>query len=248
MLLIGGYTDKGQRRNRNEDAYAIVAGEAACIVADGVGGNHAGEIASQTAVAIASEFMSVNRLSEKEQEQLPAFFDECLAKANEDVIEIAAEFPENKGMATTMVICHVRDDKAFFANVGDSRGYLCRDSELIQITEDHSYVNALRQLGVLTEEQAKAHESGNVITRAIGAESVVEADHFQVSVQKGDTLLLCTDGLYGEVSKEEIIFILETEDNPEEMCRRLIDAANKHGGRDNITAVAIRYMGGPDHE
>jgi protein phosphatase len=151
-------------------------------------------------------------------------------------------------MATTLVLCHVREDKAYFANVGDSRAYLYADGQLLQITEDHSYVNALIRMGVLTEEEARHHKRGHVITKAIGAELTVEGDQYDVEIREGDILLLCTDGLYGELSKEEIIAILQDDQDMQVLTERLVDRANQLGGRDNNTAITVKVQGGNQNE
>ena len=175
-------------------------------------------------------------------------FDTCMARANDAVVKAGREQPENRGMATTLVLCHVREDKAYFANVGDSRAYLYADGQLLQITEDHSYVNALIRMGVLTEEEARHHKRGHVITKAIGAELTVEGDQYDVEIREGDILLLCTDGLYGELSKEEMIEILQDDQDMQILTERLVDRANEHGGRDNITAITVKVQGGNQNE
>jgi protein phosphatase len=217
-------------------------------VADGVGGNNAGEIASRTAVETCRDFMSINHLAGVSERDIGDLFDACLARANDSVVEACRQQPENRGMATTLVLCHVREDKAYFANVGDSRAYLYADGQLLQITEDHSYVNALIRMGVLTEEEARHHKRGHVITKAIGAELTVEGDQYDVEIREGDILLLCTDGLYGELSKEEIIAILQDDQDMQVLTERLVDRANQLGGRDNITAITVKVQGGNQNE
>ena len=248
MLRVGYKSDKGRNRKLNEDACAVVAEERLFIVADGVGGNNAGEIASSTAVATCKEFMRINHLASVDESDIGDLFDTCLVRANDSVVKAGREQPENRGMATTLVLCHVREDKAYFANVGDSRAYLYADGQLLQITEDHSYVNALIRMGVLTEEEAKHHKRGHVITKAIGAELTVEGDQYDVEIREGDILLLCTDGLYGELSKEDMIEILQDDQDMQVLTERLVDRANEHGGRDNITAITVKVQGGNQNE
>ena len=248
MLRVGYKSDKGRNRELNEDACAVVAEARLFIVADGVGGNNAGEIASRTAVETCRDFMSINHLAGVSERDIGDLFDACLARANDSVVEAGRQQPENRGMATTLVLCHVREDKAYFANVGDSRAYLYADGQLLQITEDHSYVNALIRMGVLTEEEARHHKRGHVITKAIGAELTVEGDQYDVEIREGDILLLCTDGLYGELSKEEIIAILQDDQDMQVLTERLVDRANQLGGRDNITAITVKVQGGNQNE
>ena len=194
------------------------------------------------------DFMSINHLAGVSERDIGDLFDACLARANDSVVEAGRQQPENRGMATTLVLCHVREDKAYFANVGDSRAYLYADGQLLQITEDHSYVNALIRMGVLTEEEARHHKRGHVITKAIGAELTVEGDQYDVEIREGDILLLCTDGLYGELSKEEIIAILQDDQDMQVLTERLVDRANQLGGRDNITAITVKVQGGNQNE
>ncbi len=144
-------------------------------------------------------------------------------------------------MATTVVICCIRGNYAYICHVGDSRAYICRNRKLIQITEDHTYVNALVKAGVITEEEAMSHDERHKITRAVGAEEYVKADFKQVSIIKGDILLLCTDGLYGELSPDEIVDIISKEGSTMSLATsQLIEAANKSGGADNVTIVCLR--------
>ena len=192
--------------------------------------------------------MRINHLASVDESDIGDLFDTCLARANDSVVKAGREQPENRGMATTLVLCHVREDKAYFANVGDSRAYLYADGQLLQITEDHSYVNALIRMGVLTEEEAKHHKRGHVITKAIGAELTVEGDQYDVEIREGDILLLCTDGLYGELSKEDMIEILQDDQDMQVLTERLVDRANEHGGRDNITAITVKVQGGNQNE
>lgn len=248
MLKVGYQSDKGISRQRNEDAYAILAEERLFLVADGVGGNNAGEIASRTAVEIVGEFLSINRLSQATEEDMCDLLDESLVHANQGVLDIGKKHPENLGMATTMVICHVREDKAHFLNVGDSRAYIFANDQLLQITEDHSYVNALIHMGVLSEEEAKHHKRGHVITKAVGADEEIAGDQYEVEIRNGDVILLCTDGLYGELSSEDIAEVMREEEDMQILIDRLVEKANEHGGRDNITAVAIKIVGGSQHE
>ena len=150
-------------------------------------------------------------------------------------------------MATTLVICHVRGTKAYTVNVGDSRAYLKRGGQLYQLTEDHTYVQSLVRLGVITRDEAKVHTKGHYITRAMGAEENVEADYYQTELEEGDVIILCTDGLYNEVSEERINQMINTAAGMQDLAERMVDEANLSGGSDNITVICIKYEGGP-HE
>ena len=143
-------------------------------------------------------------------------------------------------MATTADIVYIKGGKAYIANVGDSRVYLYRNGELVQLTEDHTYVNTLLNAGIISQEQAAVDERKNVITKALGAEDTVEPDFFQLEIVKDDILILCTDGLYDEVDERSMKTILEKDISMSDVCAEMVDAANKNGGHDNITIISIK--------
>lgn len=143
-------------------------------------------------------------------------------------------------MATTAAIVYIKGGKAYIANVGDSRVYLYRNGELVQLTEDHTYVNTLLNAGIISQEQAAVDERKNVITKALGAEDTVEPDFFQLEIVKNDILILCTDGLYDEVDERSMKTILEKDISMSDVCAEMVDAANKNGGHDNITIISIK--------
>ena len=135
---------------------------------------------------------------------------------------------------------YIKGGKAYIANVGDSRVYLYRNGELVQLTEDHTYVNTLLNAGIISQEQAAVDERKNVITKALGAEDTVEPDFFQLEIVKDDILILCTDGLYDEVDERSMKTILEKDISMSDVCAEMVDAANKNGGHDNITIISIK--------
>ena len=153
---------------------------------------------------------------------------------------MANTYEENTGMATTAVIVYAAFGKVFITNVGDSRVYLYRGGQLVQLTEDHTYVNTLVKAGILSKEQAEVVERKNVITKALGAEPTVEPDFFQVEIMKDDIFLICTDGLYDEVENPEIIQVLSKNQSMSDVCSELINRANMNGGRDNITIISLK--------
>ena len=153
---------------------------------------------------------------------------------------MAVKYQENKGMATTLAAVYINEGKAYISNVGDSRVYLFRDDEFLQLTEDHTYVNTLVKAGILTEAQAAVDSRKNIITKALGADVTVEPDFFQVDVSCGDVLILCTDGLYDEVSEEELIGVIDSDVSMSILCNQLIEIANTNGGHDNITLISLR--------
>ena len=143
-------------------------------------------------------------------------------------------------MATTLVMAYIRNEEGYIANIGDSRAYLFRQGDLNRITIDHTYVNELISKGVITEEEAEHHKQKNVITKALGAEQNVAPDFYKISLAKGDILMLCSDGLYGEVDNGKIVEILSKGISMNDACSELVDEAIKAGGRDNITVVCIK--------
>ncbi len=242
MLQIGFKTHKGQVRSHNEDACFIIPEHNIYVVADGVGGNSGGEIASRTAVYEITQFVHTNPLTEQASAaQIKAYFTECLSKVNDEIYKKADRRNENSGMATTVVVCCIRNGYAYIAHVGDSRAYICRNGALTQITEDHTYVNALVKAGIITAEEAVSHEQRHMITRALGAEDTVSPDFKQVEIRENDIILLCTDGLFGEVEEPLITEILSSSRHTmSEMASLLVDEANKSGGADNITVICLR--------
>lgn len=241
MIQVGFKSDRGKKRKNNEDAFYVMVEESVFLVADGVGGNKAGEIASRTTVSQIVEYIRKHPLGEiSGASSFRNYFGKCLTSINRQLHSMAKKHIENVGMATTLVLVHIDENKAYVVNVGDSRAYLYRNGELTQITEDHSYVNTLIHQGLITKEDARTHLQKNVITRAIGGEEVIFPDFFEVPVEAGDLILLCTDGLHGEVDDEAIGLILEDDTTMSETCARLVEAANANGGNDNITVVCLK--------
>ena len=241
MVQIGFKCNRGVVRENNEDACFVIPSHDVYIVADGVGGNNSGEVASRTAVSEVAAFVNDHDLSErKSPEEIFGFFSEALQVANDKIYRTGAENPENRGMATTVVLAYIRDGKAYIANIGDSRAYLFRKGRLKKITKDHTYVNQLIEEGVITEDEAETHQQKNVITRALGAEHSVAPDFYKVGLSAGDILMLCSDGLYGEVEGPEMAKLLRGEGSMNDLCARLVEAAIEAGGRDNITVICVK--------
>lgn len=240
-MEVGFKTDKGLRRSNNEDACFVMKRDRVFIVADGVGGNNSGEIASRTCVNEIAKYVENNPVKEAETfEEVQAYFDRCLKEVNFKILEMSQKFEKNKGMATTVVIAYMRRGMLYIVNVGDSRAYILRDGALTQITEDHTYVNTLLKAGLISRTEAENHENKNMITRAVGADHTIEADYFRVPVQAGDIALICTDGLYGEVEEDELISRLSEDETMTHICSELVDDANRNGGSDNITMVVLK--------
>lgn len=241
MIEAGFASSKGMRRKLNEDACLVMPKEQIYVVCDGVGGSNCGEVASKTAVTCVADFARRNDFAGvSDESKLAVLFEECVSEINNAILEIAGESPVSRGMATTLVVCYVKDNKAYFVNIGDSRAYIKRGSSIFQVTEDHSYVNTLVKLGVITPEQAKGHERGNVITRALGAEENVRPDFYQTDLEDGDVMILCTDGLYNEVGEDDMCEMIKTHSDMKELADDFVTAANDAGGRDNITVICLK--------
>jgi PPM family protein phosphatase len=230
-------TDTGRQRRDNEDnAFARAP---LFVVADGMGGAQAGEVASRLAVEAFQREMPESGTPEHR-------LAECVRAANRTIYEMSRSEHERAGMGTTLTAAYLDDDDLAIAHVGDSRAYLFRDETLRRLTEDHSLVEELVRRGKLTEEQAAEHPQRSIITRALGPEPEVEVDTWTYPVQSGDVLLLCSDGLTSMISEEQITQILSSAPSLERAAQHLIAAANEAGGRDNITVIlfSLEEVGG----
>lgn len=232
MAETFAYTDVGQVRPTNEDSAAIMPPGVA-IVADGMGGYAAGEVASRLLVETVKQVL---------QATTPPWDEEVLRRAVEEantaILHEARKSHACEGMGTTATLVDYSDGAiAVWAHVGDSRLYLLRDGELRQITRDHSYVDDLVENGTITKEEARRHPKKNVLTRAVGVEAHVDVDAGRFALQKGDVLLLATDGLTNMIGDAEIARLIR--EHPNDPAYALGAAANDAGGRDNITAVVV---------
>lgn len=241
MAQVGFKTDKGKKRDRNEDSLFVMPREDIYIVADGVGGQNSGELASSMAVKSIAEYIKAKPLHDiKEEKTLRSYFLECMKNVNQKILKAAQLSAENAGMATTVVLLHLTDGNAYIVNVGDSRAYICRDGQISQITEDHTYVNELVKGGSITKAQAEMHPQKNMITRALGGEDKILPDFYRLETRKNDIIILCTDGLYGELSAEEICGMAAASNSMSALSRNLVQHANGHGGKDNITVICVK--------
>ena len=239
-MEVGFKTDRGLRRSNNEDACYVLKQDKVFIVADGVGGNNSGELASKTCVDEIAKFVECHDLHQfHTDDEIQAYFEKCIKDVNFKVLELSQRHEENWGMATTVVVAHLHKGQLYILNVGDSRAYILRDGVMTQITEDHTYVNSLVKAGLITAEEAEHHENRNMITRAVGADHRIEADFFVVTAALGDRLLICTDGLHGEVGLDEITEIMCKDETMTDICDELVKIANAKGGNDNITMVVV---------
>lgn len=243
-----GLTDVGRKRKHNEDNYALDVEEGLFIVADGMGGHAAGEVASKITVETIGEFISATR--QKEEATWPFKYNHqlhfnsnrlavAIEKANERVMAAVAAQPWLKGMGTTVVAGLLNEEILSLAHVGDSRAYLFRKGQLSLLTDDHSWVHEQVTAGILTEEEAKSHPLKNVVTRALGGGPSVAPDLQELTFSPGDCFLFCSDGLTTMLSDEEIRDYTAAERDPQTLCRQLVDMANEKGGVDNITVVVV---------
>lgn len=233
-----GLTDTGRVRAHNEDFFSCMdlPDGSLFVVADGMGGHDAGEVASRLAVEAVSREVR-DHAERKAPEEL---LEQAVRKANADVLREANGKGSNMG--TTLTLALVLRDSAYVANVGDSRTYWIENGSIKRITTDHSLVEKLVSLGKLGPEEARKHPKSNVLYRTIGSEGLLPVDTFRVPLRKGGSLLLCSDGLWGEVADETIHQIFMTEKDTKKICLRLIKAANASGGKDNITAVVVKII------
>ncbi len=242
MLSVGFKSDRGKLRNLNEDAVFVVPDHQFYIVADGVGGHNAGDLASRTAVECIADYVRSDPMDpEATMSGLKQYFKDCFSAANARVYEKALE-PGSYGMATTCVCCYIRKDQAYVVNVGDSRAYLIRDGRISQISVDHSRVQEMVDSGLITREEAELRPDRNMITRALGGEATVEPDFFNFTIYPGDTILLCSDGLSNELSGARIAALCSRYKTMHRLTKQLVDEANAAGGRDNISVICIRVQ------
>lgn len=237
-ITSAGRTDVGVIRSGNEDSYLMVPDRGIFVVADGMGGHAAGEVASDMAVHyVARELDSLRGLSD---EQVAERMRGAIRTANGAIFQRTLTEHDKRGMGTTVTVLTLYESRFLIGQVGDSRAYLLRDNKLSQLTKDHSYVQEQVDAGYLTPEQARTHPYSNVITRCVGANSDVMPDIYVGSVRPRDVFLLASDGLTGMLEDYQLAELLSPERMPEDEVDALIAEANRHGGLDNITAVIVR--------
>ena len=264
IVHVFGRTDVGRTREHNEDCFIVAdlttmnatlqpevrehrPGKRGSLfmVADGMGGAAAGEIASQMATEVVLGEMD-NRWRHA-ADASPDTFARALKAATETanarINRYASEHPENRGMGTTATIAGILGDTLYLAQVGDSRGYMIRGGQALQITKDQSLMQKLIEAGELTAEEAEVSERRNIILQALGPEPIVKVDLTSQKVRRGDTLILCSDGMSGQMRAPDIARIVTETPDLVATCRQLIDLANENGGPDNITVIAVRFEG-----
>lgn len=231
-------TDVGRQRNMNQD-YVYSTGKPVgnlpnlYIVADGMGGHKAGDLASKFSVTTFIEYVS-----RSDSIKPIAIISDAIQHTNTELLNLAATSPDYSGMGTTFVVATIYGNSAYIANVGDSRLYVM-DHELHQITRDHSLVEEMVQSGTIDRSEARNHEQKNVITRAIGGMENVMADFFEVELEENSCILMCSDGLTNMVTDAEIERVLSAKEDIMIKCNTLVELANKNGGKDNISVIII---------
>ncbi len=234
--MLGILSDIGNVRKINEDyvGHFINREIGFYIVADGMGGHNAGEVASKLAV----ESIIDNIKSLKDYENIEEILIESILKANEKVYKLAKENSKLKGMGTTVTACLVKNQNMVVANVGDSSCYKLKKNGVFKITKDHSYVQQLIDKGTITKEEANTHPNKNVITRALGTFDSVKVDTFSVNLNDVYKVLLCTDGLTNYVNENEMYDIIMNNKTDNKLaCNQLVDLSNLKGGKDNISVI-----------
>ncbi|HET8625645.1 MAG TPA: Stp1/IreP family PP2C-type Ser/Thr phosphatase [Gemmatimonadales bacterium] len=263
-VSVFGKTDLGRTRDHNEDTFLVAdlsSGQASLqpevrdhaigprgslfMVADGMGGAAAGELASQMAVDLVYRHLSSVWAVDPDnsQERFAFRMREALEKANQQIHDYAKQHAEVRGMGTTATVAGVYGTGLWLAQIGDSRGYLARDGEVIQLTKDQSLMQRLVDAGELTEEEAEQSERRNIILQALGPDPKVKVDLTYQPLRRGDTLVICSDGLSSQVRRDEIGDLLQDHTELAAACTALIDLANGRGGPDNITVVIARFDG-----
>ncbi|MEI8392093.1 MAG: Stp1/IreP family PP2C-type Ser/Thr phosphatase [Actinomycetes bacterium] len=235
---FGATTHVGQVRTGNEDSYIAIDG--LYFVADGMGGHRAGEVASDIAVRTLAEIY----LSQSSPLTSPGLVSDAISTANTAIYMEAMHDPNKNGMGTTLtglVVTNPLENKIVVANVGDSRTYLWRHNELHQVTKDHSHVQTLVDRGVISRAEARVHFQRNIVLRAMGIDSWVLADVEGRIVEDSDRYILCSDGLVDEADDAEIEIEIRASVSAQDLSDRLVDLANRNGGRDNITVVVVDF-------
>ena len=237
--LAYGATDAGRQRNYNEDCYLLVPEMGIYIVADGMGGHNAGDVASVNAVNAVVEYLSSDHILERRNDA-EGIMIHAVTEAHEKLIEMSGTKTKYAGMGSTIVVSFIHGNVLHTCHAGDSRVYIINPFGITQITNDHSTVAELVRLGKMTKGEARYSPLKNEITQALGAPSSVSPEYNQHSLRKGDVVLLCSDGLWGMLSDEEIRTIVVRRKTMKDACKELIRQANAAGGDDNITVILVR--------
>ena len=237
-----GLTDPGCVRQQNQDVYQIEKLDGSsmlCLVCDGMGGAKSGNVASSLAADVFVQEVRRNWKHGLSEERVDQILQSAVKLANFTVFDQAQQFEEFNGMGTTLVAALVHGKRATIIHVGDSRAYAITREGIRQLTRDHSVVQMMLERGELTPEQARSYPGKNLITRAIGTEGIIQSDLTHLTLERGDSLLLCSDGLSNTMDEQEILFEVGHGVNKQYCCQRLLDIAKNRGAPDNVTSVFI---------
>jgi len=243
IMVSGAISDVGKTRENNQDAFYVSKDSnlPLYMVADGMGGHNAGEVASAMAMKLIATNFADHKENLTSREKIFNLIKKSIEEANTKIYLKSLESEECKGMGTTITLAYIHEGEVFIGHVGDSRAYLIRRGNIEQLTEDHSFVNELIKIGSITKEQAVNHPKKNMITRAVGSSSIIESDLIARNYEKEDILFLCSDGLFNMLKDFEIVEVFSQESDIQKACERLANLANNRGGLDNITVVAIKF-------
>ncbi len=242
-LDIASLSDTGQVRTGNEDAIALAPALGVAILADGMGGYNAGEVASGMACALLKNELESTLPTNLQTGVEHHLLQEAIGRTNEAIVQLANSQAQYSGMGTTLVLTLFHGQQLTVAHVGDSRLYLLRAKQLRQVTSDHSVLQAQIDAGILTKDQARLSQNKNLVTRALGVEATVQAEIHTYPTEPGDLYLLCSDGLSDMVDDSDIETMLKNYGHQLRLCAdQLIAAANQNGGRDNITAILVKVV------
>jgi protein phosphatase len=250
LVKSAGLTDVGLKRDGNEDSFSIDESLNLYIVADGMGGHLAGEVASRTAVDLINKSYRKWKSSETPEEEIFGCPDVSLSRdgnyilgsiqiANKVIHEMATHYKEYKGMGTTIAVLAVTPGLIISANAGDSPIYMIRNGRIEKISKDHNFVAEQVEMGLMTEEEAAESPMKHVLTKNLGSYEDLNPDIFEIAPAKNDRFILCSDGLTDLVTDDEILWMVEKEQEPEVLCRNFVDIALKRGGHDNTTVVTV---------
>lgn len=239
--------DTGRARSNNEDSVAIDEASSLAVLADGMGGYNAGEVASNMATGFIKSELGrwlAEAASRASDQEVRRAMDICVDNANRVIFNASNANPQYAGMGTTLVVAVFREGQLRLGHVGDSRAYRWRAGQLVQITRDHSLLQEQLDAGLITPEQAVFSANKNLVTRAVGVEDTVLLESHLHETQAGDVYLMCSDGLSDMLDDAVIARLLQTNDSLQAAGQALIDAANEAGGKDNIALILVRVAGG----
>jgi protein phosphatase len=242
--MVHGATDVGKERTVNEDFFIINMEKNLFIVADGMGGHNAGDVASKNATQITDEYLKIDLLNDirRDNRKIRETVIKSLLHAHLKILEMADKNSQYQGMGCTMVTALIIGNSLHLCHVGDARAYVCNEKGIVLLTRDHSFVMDLVQKGKLTREEARLSPMKNKLHQAIGASKTINPDYKHYILKNDDKILLCSDGLWDMMSDDQIYTVLKQDRPAKKICDTLIKMANNAGGHDNITAIVVQHI------